>query len=165
MKLQNGDIVFYRDDKGIIFDCGLITLENDCPQVMRFRPFQGRVLETFHFTPGSPHYAIYRYIGRRDNAKGDNEIACDAVRWFKRWDRYRYSSHFWIFLSKLPIIRHWIKGNDDTAKASAEAGFISPTAIAWAFECAGVDLVPNKSPDVTSLDDLLHCPFLERVAK
>ena len=163
--------MFYRNGIDVISDCGMVVLDGDTPYIMQFRPFRGFDLISLpQYTDaelaraeGAPYYEVFRYVGRRDNQKSDFEVATDAALWFKKWRKYRYAAHLWIFLSRLPILKHWIKGNCDLSKVQANYGFITSTAIAWAYECAGVDLVPNRSPDVTSLGDLTRCALLKKI--
>jgi hypothetical protein len=158
---RDGDIVFYKDDAGHVYDAALVEMEGDVPFILYFCPFYGRVrkvLDTVRF-----NFAVYRYVGRKDDTKDDVIVAKEAVMWFKRWNKYRYSTNFWILLSRIPVIRHWIKTTSDRSKVFADRGFTTSTAIAWAFECAGVDLVPNRSPDLTSVGDLARCALLRRV--
>jgi len=163
MELKDGDIVFIREfdhPESPIYDYGMIVKEDGVPYVMKFRPFLGRVKESL---PDGVCCLFYRYVGRRDNQKSDFDVSADAAKWFKRWNKYRFSTYFWIFLSRLPLFKNWVKGTEDTAKAIADKGFITSTAIAWAYECAGVDLVPNRSPDLTSVGDLMRCPLFRKV--
>jgi len=162
--LQDGDIVFYHDDNGVIYDVGMIETETVHPAiVMRFRPFRGRVSDFFPASLLNVNYSVYRYVGRKDNPKADEEVRKEAMIWFKRWRQYRYSAHFWILLSRIPIVRHWIRTTDDLSKVKADWGFTSSTSIAWAFEIAGADLVPSRSPDLTSVGDLARCAMLVRI--
>ena len=108
---------------------------------------------------------VYRYIGRKDHSQNDSQVSAEAALWLMKWQSYRYSTCFWLALSRLPVIRNFIGINDDAAKVRADRGFVSSTAIAWAYECAGVDLVPNRSPDVTSVDDLARCALLKRITE
>ena len=165
MEIQEGDIVFFKEKAdGKIYDCGMVVLKNSKPHAMRLRAFLGQVVESLPSTQQGTYYEIYRFVGPRDHLEPDAKVIAEAAQWFKKWRFHRFSTYFWIFLSRIPIIKHWIKCTEDTAKVQANYGFITSTAIAWAYECAGVDLVPNRSPDLTSLGDLTRCALFRKIS-
>jgi len=159
--LRTGDIVIWRSDFRGAYDAGIIDMSSGEPCVIRFLPFKGQI--TAPLKRHDPYQNIYRYVGRNDSFKKDHEIASEAVGWIKRWTTYRYSTRFWIAVARIPFIRRLVKYNYDKSKVRADYGFTGSTAIVWAFECAGIDLIPCQSPDLSSVNDLLRCPLLKQI--
>jgi hypothetical protein len=161
MNYHDGDIVLYKDDTGIYYDIGILTNRENGLKVIQFKPFYGKTCQDFPQIRRG--YDVYRYVGRKDNKIPDEMVAKEAITWINKWNKYRYSTWFWILLSRVPILRHWISHSNDKAKIFADYGFTSSTAIAWAYECSGVDLVPCRSPDITSVGDLTRCALLRQL--
>jgi len=161
MELRTGDIVIFENDYLGAYDAGIIDMADNTPKVIRFLPFKGKVVKPFNEM--NPFQQVYRFIGRKDYQMSDLSISGTAVWWIRKWSGYRFSTSFWIFLSRIPLLRRLIKFSNDKSKVRADYGFTGATAVGWGYECAGVDLIPNQSPDLTSVRDLLRCPLFVRI--